>query len=141
EIEDLRPVQLEDRRRGGPVQPVGARIEPGRQDDDLPHAGVGGAQEVLVEILRARGLEVDEGVAEVGGLERGVGVLAVENVRRRTTDGTTEDLRVWVDGQRVGLLRLQRPRGRYEQRRRTDACCDVPGVTFATHPTDTTPPR
>jgi hypothetical protein len=113
-IEDLRAVQLEDRRRGGPVQTVGTRIESGRQDDDLPHAGFRGPQEVLVEVLRASSLEVDEMVAEVGALEGVVGFLTVENVGRRSADGATEDLRVLVDDQRVGLLRLERPCGRYE---------------------------
>jgi hypothetical protein len=53
-------------------------------------------------------------VAEAGALELVVGFLAVENVRRRTSDGSAEDLRIRIDDQGVGLLRLQRPRGRYE---------------------------
>src|SRR5271163_2654632 len=139
EIEDLRTVQLENRRSGRPREPVGAGIQSGRQDDYLPHARVRRPAKILVEIFGASALEVDEMLAEVGGLEWVVGNLTVENVGRRTADGATKQLRIRVDGQRVGLLCLQRSRCRYEQRGRTHTRCDVPGITFATHPTNTTP--
>ncbi len=53
-------------------------------------------------------------LAELRGLQRVIGVLAVENVGRGTAHGSAKQLGVGVDGQRVGLLRLQRSRGRYE---------------------------
>jgi hypothetical protein len=80
----------------------------------LPRAGVGGLTEILVEILGAGALEVDEMLAEVGRLQRVVGSLAVEDVGGRTANGTAEHLRIRVDGQRVGFPRLQCSRGRYE---------------------------
>jgi hypothetical protein len=77
-------------------------------------------------------------LAEVGGLELVVGHVTVEHVGGTTADGAAEHLRIRVDGQRVGLLRLQGSCGRYEQRGRTDTRCDVPGIAFTTHPTDGT---
>ena len=139
EIEDLGTVQLEDRRPVRPRQPVGAGVQSRRQNDDLPHAGVGGAPEILIEILGTCALEVDEMLAEVGGLELVVGDLAVEHVGSTTADGTAEHLGIRVDGHRVGLLRLQRSRGRYEQRGRSNTRRDVPGIAFTSHPTDGTP--
>ncbi len=114
EGQDLRLVQLEDRRPVTPRQPVRPGVQPRRQDDHLSHAGVGGPAEIPVEIPGAGALEVDEMLAEVAGLQRVVGNLAIEDVGGGTADGTAEHLRVGVDGQRVGLLRLQRSRGRYE---------------------------
>lgn len=69
-----------------------------------------------------------------------VGILTVEDVVGGTADGAAENLRVRIHGQRVGLLRFQRPRGGHEQRGRTDARSDVPGIAFASHPAHSTPP-
>jgi hypothetical protein len=89
-------------------------VEPRRQYDHLPHAGFGRPAEIFVEIPGARALEVDEMLAELGGLQRVLGFLTVEHVGRVTADGAAEQLRIRVDGKRIGLLRLQRPRRRHE---------------------------
>ncbi len=77
-------------------------------------------------------------LAEIGALQLVVGKLAVEHIGPRTADGTAERLRIWVDDQRVGLLGFQRSRRRDKQRGRTDTRCDVPAITFGTHPIDPT---
>jgi ribosomal protein L16 Arg81 hydroxylase len=138
EVKDLRLVQLEDRRRRRPVQAVGTGIQPRRQDDHLPYAGVRRSAEIFVEVLGAGSLVVDEMPTPVGGLQLVVRQLAVQDVGGYTADGATENLGVRVHDQRVRLLCLQRSRCRYEQRGRTDTRCDVPGITFASHPTHIT---
>src|SRR6185295_5285744 len=108
------------------------------QDDDLPHPDGGRGLEVVVEVLSANGLEVDEVVAELA-LQRVLGRLAVEQVGPLSPNGPAEDLGEWIDRRGVGLLRLECSRRCYEERGRSDARCDVPGVIFGTHVRVSTP--
>jgi hypothetical protein len=102
-----------------------------QQDDDLPHAGVSGPAEILVEILRASALEVDEMLAEVGGLQVVFGILAVEDGRKSPH----------TDRRPAGRASAPPALARSNQQRgRTNTRCDVPWITFTTHPTNTTPP-
>src|SRR3984957_16619832 len=88
EIENLRTVQLEDRRRIGPGQPEGARVQTGGQDHHLPYAGICGSPEVVVEVSGTCTLEVDEMLPPLRGFESMVGQLAVEDVRSEEQKST-----------------------------------------------------
>ena len=132
ELEDLRLVQFEDGGVVGPVQPVGPRVQSGRQQHDLTDARFGDTAKVGVEVAGSGTLEVDEVLAELG-VEHMLGAATVQYVRPRAADCATEHLRVRVDGERFGLLCLQCPRGGDQQRRRADARGDVPAVVVSTH--------
>lgn len=84
------------------------------QDDHLLHAGGRCPGEILVEIPGAGTLEVDEMLTEVPGCQIVIGQLAVQYVGPFTTCGTAENLGIGIDGQRIGLLRLQYSCGGYQ---------------------------
>src|ERR1700722_18371281 len=92
EIENLRTIQFEDRRRIGPGQPGGARVQTGGQDHHLPYAGVCGPPEVVVEVSGTCTLVVDEMLPPVRGFQRMFGELAVEYVSRGSTYRPAEPL-------------------------------------------------
>src|SRR6202035_2553706 len=94
EIENLRTVQLEDRRGIGPGQPVGARVQTGGQDHHLPYASVRDSPEVVVEVSGTCRLEVDEMLPPVRGFELMVGDLAVQHIGGVAANRTAEHLRV-----------------------------------------------
>jgi hypothetical protein len=108
ELQHLRLIHLEDDRAVGPCQPVGAGIQARSRDDDLADTCVGGGIEVGVEELRARSLVIHEMVPELG-CQLVVGCFSVEHVRPLAADRPAEDLRVWVDDQRMRLVGLQSP--------------------------------
>ena len=66
----------------GHSQPVGARVQAGRQDDDLPDTRRGGRGEVRVEEVRAHGLVVAHVLEDRGDLGIDVGDLGDELARR-----------------------------------------------------------
>ena len=66
EREQVRQIELEHLHAGGPIEPEGARVEPGREDHDLPAAGCARAQQVVVVETRA-----DRDLCKEGVLERG----------------------------------------------------------------------
>ena len=132
ELDHLGLVDLEHRHAGRPGQPVGARVEAGRQDDGLPDARLRRGLEERVEETRAGGhrvghvlelpgglLDVDVGGGEVAGGPSGEEVHA---------DGAHQRLGEPVLDHRVVGLRGDRPGGRHHRGRRSDAGGQVPGV-------------
>ncbi|COV72941.1 Uncharacterised protein [Mycobacterium tuberculosis] len=114
EVEDLRSIQLEDCCPDWPLQSECTGIQSCSQDDHLLHAGGRCPGEILVEIPGAGTLEVDEMLTEVPGCQIVIGQLAVQYVGPFTTCGTAENLGIGIDGQRIGLLRLQCSCGGYQ---------------------------
>ncbi len=142
EFENLRLVEFEDDRAGGPRQPVGPRVQPGRQKDDLTDTGRRRLVEVGVEVLCACTLETHEEIAELGPqprVGRTVVLDAVQHVGPGAADGAAEQLGIRVNGKGFGLLPFQSPCRGYEQGRRAHARRDVPGVVVSAHWREGTP--
>jgi hypothetical protein len=139
ELQHLWLVDFEDDRAVRPPQPVGAGVQTGGQDDDLAHTGADDLAEIVVEVAGAGALECLEVLAELA-LQLVVRCPAVKQVRPFAAHRPAEHLGIRVDGERFVSLGLQRTRPGNEQRSGSDACRDVPSISFATHAADHTRP-
>ena len=134
EIDYLRLIELVDHGPGRPGQPVSPRVQTGREDHRLPHAVVGGVDEVIVEVLGAHRHPVDH---------------RLHACRRRVVDRRDVELTVhhlgeeiqpdrahqWL-GERIvdqtaGILRRHRAPGRDEGRGGADAGRQIPIVVVS----------
>jgi hypothetical protein len=127
--EHLRLVDLENGGARGPVQAVGARIQPSGQDDDLADTGADRGVEVAVEVVGAHGLVVAGHFVQPPGVLVAAEPLvpAGHSGPRRACRGG-QQIGVLVADQRVGSRGFCGSRGRDAQRRRAHTLGDVPAV-------------
>ena len=104
-------VQLEDDGAGGPIQPVGAGIQPGGQDDGLPDPGPGRLDEEVVEEPGPDSHHVDHQPDAGGGRLVGRRGAVDEAGEEIDTHLVHQRCGVRIGDQWLGLGRGQRPGG------------------------------
>ena len=129
-LQHLGLVDLVDRGARRPIQPVGAGVQPGRQDDHLPNAGAHRVLEVLVEEVGAYRLVV--GTQPMHPLPVRIAVqpgqLRVGQPGPRRTGRRHQDQGELVTDQRIGSARFHGAPGGHAQCGGADKFGDGPAV-------------
>lgn len=117
-----------------PVEAVGPRVQPRREDHHLPDPGGDGVGEVLVEevgphrLVAAHVLDPGGGFL-IDGFDLGHDVRVEHGFPQDVGTGVVDEQPgVGIADQRVGLLGLDGPGGGHHDRGGADAALDVPGV-------------
>lgn len=116
-----------------PGKAVSPGVQPGRQDDELADATVGGIKEELIEEPGAAGhprghsLRIELGIPLDGDLPIHQPRVDVH------TNGTHQRRRIWIIDQRISRVGSQRALGGDHGSRRPDTRREIPAITIGAY--------